>query len=235
MVVTKYKIKKNIPSPLRFALLTDFHDGECGEVIRMLENENADAFLVCGDFIHNSHRFQNGIKLLEKLSNEKPTFCSLGNHETLYDGDIRKMVIDSGAVLLESSFTEFRGVKLGGISSGFMYGSDDGTRFNTPKPDVEWLNSFAAESGMKILLSHHPEYYAQYIKSTKIDLTLSGHAHGGQWRFFGKGVFAPGQGFFPKYTAGVHDDRLIISRGLGNPHSIPRFNNPTELVIVEIK
>lgn len=90
MVVTKYKIKKNIPSPLRFALLTDFHDGECGEVMTALENENADAFLVCGDFIHNSHRFRNGIKLLEKLSSEKPTFCSLGNHETLYDGDIQK-------------------------------------------------------------------------------------------------------------------------------------------------
>jgi len=88
---------------------------------------------------------------------------------------------------------------------------------------------------MKILLSHHPEYYAQYIKATKIDLTVSGHAHGGQWRFFGQGIFAPGQGFFPKYTAGVHDDRLIISRGLGNPHPIPRFNNPPELVIVEIE
>ena len=234
MVVTKYKIKMDVPSLLRFALLTDFHNGECGEVMTALEKENADAFLVCGDFIHNSNHFKNGIELLEKLSKQKPTFCSLGNHETLYKGDIRQMITDNGAVLLDSSFAEFRGVKLGGLSSGFIYGSDDGTRFNTPKPDLNWLYSFSEESGTKILLSHHPEYYAQYIRATKIDLTLSGHAHGGQWRFFGRGLFAPGQGFFPKYTAGVHENRLIISRGLGNPHPVPRLNNKTELVMIEI-
>ena len=71
------------------------------------------------------------------------------------------------------------------------------------------------------------------IKPLPIDLTLSGHAHGGQWRFFGRGVFSPGQGLFPKYTSGMYDGgRFIVGRGLGNPIIIPRiFNSPEVLVI----
>jgi predicted MPP superfamily phosphohydrolase len=71
----------------------------------------------------------------------------------------------------------------------------------------------------------------------KIDLVLSGHAHGGQWRFLGQGILSPGQGLFPKYTSGVHEGRygrMIISRGLSNPYkAVPRFGNPCELVYVE--
>lgn len=68
------------------------------------------------------------------------------------------------------------------------------------------------------------------------DLVLSGHAHGGQWSFMGRGIIAPGQGWFPKYTSGVHQGQygsMIISRGLSNPYkSVPRIGNPCEVVYV---
>ena len=85
----------------------------------------------------------------------------------------------------------------------------------------------------RLLLCHHPEYYPDYIRGTDIELTVSGHAHGGQWSIFGRGVFAPGQGLFPKYTAGVYDGgRLVVSRGVTNTVRIPRFFNPTEIVVI---
>ena len=57
-----------------------------------------------------------------------------------------------------------------------------------------------------------------------------GHAHGGQWRIAGRGIFAPGQGLFPKLTSGIHDN-LVISRGLSNTGNIvPRINNPAEII-----
>jgi predicted MPP superfamily phosphohydrolase len=87
----------------------------------------------------------------------------------------------------------------------------------------------------KILLCHHPEYYERYLKDKSIDLTVSGHAHGGQWRFFGKGVFAPGQGIFPRYTSGVYDGKLVVSRGLKPARIIPRFFNAPEVVIIDIE
>ncbi|MDO4272352.1 MAG: hypothetical protein Q4D16_01675 [Eubacteriales bacterium] len=67
-----------------------------------------------------------------------------------------------------------------------------------------------------------------------IDLVLSGHAHGGQWRIGRQGIYAPGQGWFPKLTGGVADGRMVISRGLSNTTKIPRFFNPREIVMVEV-
>ena len=90
--------------------------------------------------------------------------------------------------------------------------------------------NFSNKEGFKLLLCHHPEYYSKYIKDIDVDLTLSGHAHGGQWRILGQGIFAPGQGIFPKYTSGLIDGRLIVSRGLGNTHRIPRINNKPEII-----
>ena len=85
------------------------------------------------------------------------------------------------------------------------------------------------------LLCHHPEYWPRYVRDLPVDLTLSGHAHGGQIRLFGQGLFAPGQGLFPRYTSGVHEGRLVISRGLANTTRIPRLFNPTELVCVHLQ
>ena len=101
------------------------------------------------------------------------------------------------------------------------------------EPDTSWLDDFCSVDAPKVLLCHHPEYYERYLKDRAIDLTVSGHAHGGQWRFFGRGVFAPGQGLFPKYTYGVHDGRFVISTGL-KVSSIPRFFNPPEVVLLYI-
>ena len=104
----------------------------------------------------------------------------------------------------------------------------------TPPPNLRWLARFSSLPGFKLLLCHHPEYYPDYIKPLPVDVILAGHAHGGQWRFFGHGIFSPGQGPFPALTSGVTDNRLVISRGLANNAGIPRLFNPPELVIVRL-
>ncbi len=99
------------------------------------------------------------------------------------------------------------------------------------RPDISWLSSFAEFPGYHVLLSHHPEYWPE-LKGFGIDLVLSGHAHGGQVRLFGRGLYAPGQGVLPRWTKGVYESRLIVSAGLSNTQSIPRIFNPTELVYI---
>ena len=125
-------------------------------------------------------------------------------------------------------------------------------------PSVSWLERFSRLSGYKVLLSHHPEYYdlidsvhvdpeapaepttpaapvAQEAPTAPslpaVDLLLCGHTHGGQWRLFNRGLFAPGQGSFPKYSKGVYG-RMVISAGLTNTTWVPRINNPTEIVYI---
>ena len=74
---------------------------------------------------------------------------------------------------------------------------------------------------------------------TGADLVLSGHAHGGQFRIpFVGGLLAPDEGFFPKYSEGMHDidgTKLIVSRGLGNSLMPIRLNNPPEVIFVTLK
>ena len=99
---------------------------------------------------------------------------------------------------------------------------------------MDFLSRYAELNEPKVLISHHPEYFEKYIKQFPIDIVFSGHAHGGQWSFFGKGVFAPGQGLFPKYTAGVYDGRMVVSRGLKKTKLPPRIFNPCEIVILDV-
>jgi len=89
----------------------------------------------------------------------------------------------------------------------------------------------------KLLLSHRSEQFDVYAKNS-VDVTFSGHAHGGQFRIPGVGgLFAPGQGFFPKLTNDLHKQngsQIIINRGLGNSIIPVRILNQPEVVIITL-
>ena len=70
------------------------------------------------------------------------------------------------------------------------------------EPDM--MDQFETLDGVKVLLCHKPEHYIKYLRSRTMDLVVAGHAHGGQIRVAGRGVFSPGQGLFPRYTYGVN-------------------------------
>jgi len=239
MKLTRYEVfSEKISRSYLFVVAADLHNREYKDVVRKIADIKPDAVLVPGDLCHNLNRphthrnSKNGFGFLREAAEIAPTFYSLGNHEKGVTKANYKRVMQTGAVLLNDRTVSFGEVNIAGLSSGL----DDSRLLETPPPDTEFLKVFDKLEGFKLLLCHHPEYYPRYIENTKIDLTVSGHAHGGQWSFFGRGVFAPGQGLFPKYTNGIHENRLVISRGLTNTcHPIPRIFNPTELVIIELK
>lgn len=92
-------------------------------------------------------------------------------------------------------------------------------------------NMLEQDDGYSVLLSHRPELFDTYA-ACGVDLVLSGHAHGGQFRLpFVGGLIAPDQGLFPQYDAGLFTDdntNMIVSRGLGNS-----INRP-EIVLIEL-
>lgn len=89
-----------------------------------------------------------------------------------------------------------------------------------------------------LLLSHRPELFEIYVNN-EVDLVLSGHAHGGQFRLpFVGGLVAPNQGLFPKYDAGLYTEEntnMIVSRGIGNSILPFRFNNRPEVILIELQ
>jgi predicted MPP superfamily phosphohydrolase len=95
----------------------------------------------------------------------------------------------------------------------------------------------AQSSVPRILVSHRPNLLDIYAASG-VQLVLTGHVHGGQFRIPGVGgLIGPDDLLLPKYDAGVFrkgETTMIVSRGLG-PSAIPvRINNRPELVLIEI-
>ena len=257
----------NIPGcPCRLALLADSHNSEPRRILASLRDHAPNLICIAGDFVYGNvpstpdqlkmEESSNAMNLLHGCAEIAPTFLSLGNHEwMLNDADFR-MIADTGAVVLDNTFIstriEDRDVVIGGLTSARVteYQSwrqtqhtdelypKTASRSATPQPELSWLDDFCAIDGYRVLMCHHPEYWP-LLRSHSIDLVLSGHAHGGQWRVFNPfkkewiGWFSPGQGFWPKLTSGVHEGRLVISRGLSNTTIIPRICNPPELVFVE--
>ena len=224
--VSEYNIKANITEDITFVFVSDLHGCDNAPIMAAIDGIKPDGVLVGGDFIHNNTVWREGIEFLRLSAEGYPTFCVKGNHELRYKGDVRDLVKGTGATLLDDSSVDFKGIHIGGLTS-VCYAPD-------AIPNTKWLAEFSQKDGYKLLLCHHPEYFDKYIRDTAVDLILSGHAHGGQWRAFGRGVYAPGQGIFPKYTAGLYHDRLLVGRGLGNPHPIPRINNPFEVIILQL-
>ena len=216
-----------IDRDLRLAVASDLHSDRFDDVLE--EFSCCDAVLIPGDLVDRQRRDnENVYRFLEVVPEIVPVFYSVGNHERKYKlrEAYMKRVKASKVILLDNESTGFHGVRIGGLSS---------TRDKVP--DLRFLDRFEREEGYRLLLCHHPEMYRDYVAGREIDLTLCGHAHGGQIQFFGRGLYAPGQGLFPKLTHGLHDGgKMLISRGMTNGAKprIPRINNPCELIILNL-
>ncbi len=243
---THYHIKGNCPErPLCIAIASDLHCEPCETPLERIRSEKPDLILIPGDLMDDTtlaDSKSNGYHFLRACAEIAPTFYSLGNHEIAcyHKGnpwrhptpiplteDAIARIRATGVHFLDNDCVRFESMTICGIGSGIN------GRKN--KPDTDLIRHFAEQSGYRILLCHHPEYFVPYIKGTDIELTVCGHAHGGQWRIFGRGIYAPGQGLFPKYTAGVLENRCVISRGLSNHTIYPRLFNTRELVILHLE
>ena len=242
MIITRYQVKG---PKLKAAVVADLHGEPKTELYKELQEEKPDVILIPGDLAtvgiydgsvtvdperlrKRAEGQKKAFEFLKAAVNIAPTFYSRGNHEWGINDEYREKAKATGTVLLENEWIKFGDVWIGGQNSAKRYGIGELTD-EKKAPDTQWLKN--TPDGFRILLCHHPEYYD--LVKDYADLVLAAHVHGGQFRFFGRGVFAPGQGFLPRFSKGVYG-KMIVSAGLTNTTWIPRINNPTELVIVEM-
>ena len=226
--LTEYTFRsEKIPRPLRFAVAPDLHSAPFEDVLE--EFARCDAVLLPGDLADRHRRNnENAERFLRTVPGIAPVFFSIGNHERKYRRREAFLALarQSGVILLDNESTEFRGIRLGGLSSA------------KGAPDTGFLDRFEREEGYRLLLCHHPETWRDYVRGRDVDLTLCGHAHGGQIQIRGRGLYAPGQGLFPKMTHGLYGDgKMLLSRGMTNGAKprIPRIHNPCELIILTLE
>lgn len=254
LVVRHYTIKTdklNEGQSVRIVAIADLHSTYYGEnqelLIRKIEKQNPDIIALVGDII-DDHESEDGAKdFLEGIQGIAPAYYVIGNHE-IWTGEherMKEMVAGYGYTVLtnESETIEVNGVKLciSGVDDPYILKYSNDKEMRSMQLEEELLYGFADidDSVFNVLLAHRPELYHMYQKYN-FDIVLSGHAHGGQIRIPGiiNGLFAPDQGFFPKYAGGRYkenDQTMIVSRGLGFNSLVPRIFNPPEVVVVDIK
>jgi predicted MPP superfamily phosphohydrolase len=262
-----YRIRSGIPCTI--ALLSDLHGKDGGEALEILRRRRPSLITVTGDLFLGYKAQEgddladlqpNVIPFIQSCAELAPTYISLGNHEWLASPCDFQALKSTGAVLLDNAWVRDKetGLLIGGLTSAMVMDYRRFRKKHTPdlrypeekrhidgillRPSVRWLRAFEEQDGYKVLLCHHPEYWSlqmPVLMDHPIDLVLSGHAHGGQIRLFGHGLYSPGQGFLPRYTGGVFKGRhgnLVVSRGLANtaPRPIPRLFNPREVITIDL-
>lgn len=241
LIVQQYHLQTDkLGGSLRIAVLSDYHGVEYGgngsELASATAMLNPDMILLAGDMISSDGQPEQELALFSKLSTLAPVYYVTGNHE-YWECDVPALldsITQAGVTVLNADCVtaEIRGMRVN------LCGVPDPSAGSDTHDDLVRAAAEREPEAYTILLAHRPELIEQYAATDWFNLTVSGHAHGGQVRipFLLNGLYAPNQGWFPRYAGGRYDISgmtMIVSRGLFYNY-IPRIFNRPELVLVTI-
>ena len=240
-------------APVRVVQLSDLHYGLFigrASVRRWVDaalEARGDLIVVTGDFLDSSLGLRGHAELLGELSRLRAplgVYGVWGNHDwtSLNTGatraDFARQLRGVGLTLINNAGLQLRDdLYLAGVDD-WWFGEQD-------------LSAALAgyRKGATVLLAHNPDYLPHVPE--RIDLTLTGHTHGGQVRLPGIGpvyrstlnrtvqgwvrgdqiVTAPAEGKASVAAAGALG---YVSRGLGVTALPLRLNCPAELVVLDL-
>lgn len=247
---THYTVTSNrLPASFdhyKIVIVSDVHNAEFGVnnswLIRQIKKESPDIIAITGDLVDSSKTdIEIAGKLVHQLVEIAPCYYVTGNHEAWLGSQYQELenkLLDESVVTLHDNAVpltkDHETIQLVGLDDPDFTDRDASIQASMLESKI---NSMNLSGSYCILLSHKPEAFDAYV-TENMDLVLSGHAHGGQFRLpFVGGIIAPNQGLFPKYDAGMYSENnttMIVSRGIGNSIIPVRFNNRPEIVSVEL-
>ena len=186
--------------------------------------------VITGDLFdrHKEGAEKNALNFCKQAVKLAPVLFAEGNHETALTSCEEKLqklrTLGVRVLQNEGCSISFHGSELNVVGLKERFTTDE-------------LRSLLNPTGFTLVLSHRPECLPQYV-AAGAKLVLCGHAHGGQVRLFGRGLYAPEQGLFPKYTKGCYregDTTMLVSCGLGNTVAVPRIHDPAELIQLTLR
>ncbi len=261
LTVSRSQVKsERIPAEFdgfTIAQISDLHNKNFGKeqerIVSKLAEIQPDLILITGDMIDSRKTdVKAALDFARQAVELVPCYYVTGNHESRVPdayAQLKAGLVELGITVLENEKVKLErngaeiilmGVQDPAFRTDYLFGDDAAVMEN----QLAGLCS-PEEDGFTVLLSHRPELFDLYV-SAGIDLTFTGHAHGGQWRLPGLGgLVAPGQGFFPEYTEGAYHAiacgensndtcTMYVSRGLGNSLIPVRIFNRPEIVVVEL-
>ena len=227
------------------AHISDLHNTEFGQqqerLLQKLVEAAPDLIAITGDLLDSYHpNITVAMEFINGAIAIAPVYYVTGNHESrlpeLY-AQLREQMESAGVVVLDNKAVTLEYgssiIRVLGVDDPTFSAESDLYEDNEQVISAQLDVLLDDQSAYTILLSHRPELFDVYHEA---GLVLCGHAHGGQVRLpFIGALFAPNQGFFPEYTAGLYrqgDTQMVVSRGLGNSSFPIRINNPPELVVI---
>ena len=231
----------------RIAQVSDLHNAEFGEgnerLLEMLREAEPDMIAITGDLIDSRKtNIVVALAFAKEAVKIAPCYYVSGNHEARVSEyqDLKTGLEEAGVTVLDDAQVK---IEVSGESITVIGVNDPSFHADYLTSDAEVMDRKLSElssedAGFTILLSHRPELFDTYV-AHDMDLVLTGHAHGGQFRLpLIGGLVAPNQGLFPKYDDGLYSEghtNMIVSRGLGNSIIPVRFNNQPEVVLIELE
>jgi predicted MPP superfamily phosphohydrolase len=207
--------------------------------------------LLGGDILEELEIGKGTEQFFEVVKNIADVYYVTGNHDMSLSRrikNLKEIIASHGVTVLDDSYAEINingnDIVIGGVDDPGINRRNDSADY-AENLENKWEENISAvfedlkdDDRYKILLSHRPEKTDIY-SNLPFDLILSGHAHGGQVRipFILNGLYAPNQGFFPKYAGGEYeyDGKIhIVSRGVSFNLTLPRIFNPPEIVVITL-
>lgn len=249
--INEYRIKSpKLPENFegfRIAQVSDLHNAQMGEnnekLLDMLKKAEPDIIAITGDMIDSTRtNTEIALQFAKQAVEIAPCFYVTGNHEARvpeityenFEKELKKIgvhVLRDKEIILEKDGEQ---IALVGIDDPAFAKEGDNVGEDSGVSDK--INGLFTDNRFKLLLSHRPELFDEYVRAD-VNLVLTGHAHGGQFRLpVVGGLVAPNQGLFPKYDAGLFTEgntNMIVSRGIGNSIIPVRINNRPEVVLIE--
>lgn len=254
--ITNLKVKGEVNNRIRIVQISDLHSKEFGKnniiLYKIIIKQKPDIIVATGDLIDsNMKRIDEIIEFCNRLNKKAPVYYILGNNEIrcsrlneiiekLKEKNINVLENEIETIKIKDNIINILGLAEKRVDKGEMFYSKINSRYEVDNVD-RLFRKLEKAIGIKIVLSHYPEnyeYVSEYSYSKyNFDIMFSGHAHGGQFILPGiGGIFAPGQGLFPKYYKGIYGEKskLVVSRGLGNSGFPWRLFNRPDVVVLDI-
>lgn len=254
--ISNLKVKGKVNNRVRIVQISDLHSKEFGKnnsiLYKIIMKQKPDIIVATGDLIDsNMKRIDEIIEFCSGLNKKVPLYYILGNNEIrcsrlneiiekLKEKNINVLENEIATIKIKDNVINILGLAEKRIDKGEVFYSKINSRYEVDNVD-SLFKKLENLIGIKIVLSHYPEnyeYVGEYSYSKyNFDIMFSGHAHGGQFILPGiGGIFAPGQGLFPKYYKGIYGEKskLVVSRGLGNSGFPLRLFNRPDVVVVDI-
>lgn len=197
LVVNRYAAcVRDLPTDMagfRIAQLSDVHLGvfvsldKLDEMLRLTEAENPDMLVITGDFIDGVGWAEDAMARVASLAERLPYgayFC-WGNHEYLRDKDRIARALDAyGVRVLKNESAQIAGGErpLYLLGVDYPWARDLMIREGDRERMMKEAMRDVPPDAVKVLLAHHSDFIEQGIKYN-VDLTLTGHTHGGQFAF----------------------------------------------------